>query len=167
MMSPSAMNPCSKLVSLNWDQSQSLSTPAFQVSTTTSRVFTTLLLAVPLNSTTLSLPPVTEPFQHLSVLFLQHVPKKIFNAKFWLKTQNSLTHVSTNLPVTETKPGKSLKTFQVLIAMLQALGLAWNFTWSRTVGGFDWGMNGYIMMARNMNNNCGIASQPSYVVANP
>lgn len=33
--------------------------------------------------------------------------------------------------------------------------------------GFEWGMNGYIMMARNMNNNCGIASEPSYVVANP
>jgi len=33
--------------------------------------------------------------------------------------------------------------------------------------GIDWGMNGYIMMARNQNNNCGIATAPSYVVANP
>lgn len=32
--------------------------------------------------------------------------------------------------------------------------------------GFDWGMNGYIMMARNQNNNCGIATAPSYAVAN-
>jgi len=33
--------------------------------------------------------------------------------------------------------------------------------------GLDWGMQGYIMMARNQNNNCGIATAPSYVVANP
>merc|ERR1719461_112286 len=32
--------------------------------------------------------------------------------------------------------------------------------------GIDWGMQGYIMMARNQNNNCGIATAPSYVVAN-
>merc|ERR1712184_77528 len=33
--------------------------------------------------------------------------------------------------------------------------------------GIDWGMQGYIMMARNQDNNCGIATAPSYVVANP
>jgi len=32
--------------------------------------------------------------------------------------------------------------------------------------GLEWGMNGYIMMARNQDNNCGIATAPSYVVAN-
>merc|ERR1711974_278324 len=29
-----------------------------------------------------------------------------------------------------------------------------------------WGMNGYIMMARNMDNNCGIATAPTYIYAN-
>lgn len=30
--------------------------------------------------------------------------------------------------------------------------------------GFDWGMHGYIMMARNMDNNCGVATQVVYAV---
>lgn len=31
-------------------------------------------------------------------------------------------------------------------------------------GSDDWGRNGYILMARNRNNNCGIASHPSYPI---
>merc|ERR1712031_44709 len=106
--------------------------PVYQVFTTTFLEFTTLLLAVLLNSITLLLQLVTVQFQPLILLLVQLVPKKILCAKFLLKTLCSNILVSVNQVILTLK--KLLETLLVLIVMHQVNGLDKTFTWSKTVG---------------------------------
>merc|ERR1712117_925829 len=104
----------------------------YQVFTTTFLVFTTLLLAVLLNSITPLLPLVTVLFQPLIPLSVQPVPKKISCAKFLLKTFCFNTHVFLNQVIQKLK--KLLETLPVSTVMHQVNGLDKNSTWLKTVG---------------------------------
>jgi cathepsin L len=39
-----------------------------------------------------------------------------------------------------------------------------DFYWAKNSWGVNWGQHGYIQLARNRNNNCGIASYASYPI---